>query len=189
LERTAALSLTTSEVEKRLTECLARHPLLSEADLASVLHLDRRLVRSAVERATARGLIAHFERSGDRCLRYCLAPAGLRVLALRDGVPVRRYARHAPVTVLATGEGERAPTLLQQYEHTIGANGFFIAWLDRPKGGPRLLSWPRHRRSTRSSRVLRRRCSDGPICKSICNCEGPSTIEGPSLGFPDSIFW
>lgn len=141
VERTAANALTTSMVEKRLTECLARHPLLSEADLATVLHCDRRLVRSAIERATTQGLIAHFERSGDRCLRYCLAPAGLRVLALRDGVPVRRYARHAPVTVLATGEGERAPTLLQQYEHTIGANGFFIAWLDRPAAGPRLLSW------------------------------------------------
>lgn len=141
VERTAANALTTSMVEKLLTECVARHPLLSEADLATVLHCERRLVRSAIERATTQALIAHFERSGDRCLRYCLAPAGLRVLALRDGVPVRRYARHAPVTVLATGEGERAPTLLQQYEHTIGANGFFIAWLDRPKGGPRLLSW------------------------------------------------
>ncbi len=141
LERTAALSLTTSEVEKRLLECLARHPLLSEADLATVLHRDRRLVRSAIERGTMQGLIAHVERSDDRCRRYCLGSAGLRVLALRDGVPVRRYARHAPVTVLAAGEGERAPTLLQQYEHTVGANSFFIAWLEGPPGGPHLLAW------------------------------------------------
>jgi len=141
LERTAALSLTTSEVEKRLLECLARHPLLSEADLATVLHRDRRLVRSAIERATTQGLIAHVERSDDRCRRYCLASAGLRTLALRDGVPVRRYARHAPVTVLTAAEGERVPTLLQQYEHTVGANSFFIAWLEGPPGGPPLLSW------------------------------------------------
>jgi len=140
-ERTAALSLTTSEVEKRLLECLARHPLLSEADLATVLHGDPRLVRSAIERATAQGLMAHVERSDERCRRYCLASAGLRVLALRDGVPVRRYARHAPVTVLTAGEGERVPTLLQQYEHTVGANSFFIAWLEGPEGRPHLLSW------------------------------------------------
>jgi hypothetical protein len=140
-ERTAAVSLTTSAVEKRLIECLARHPLLSEADLATVLHRDRRLVRSAIEHATTQGLIAHIERSDDRCRRYCLASAGLRTLALRDGVPVRRYARHAPVTVLTAAEGERMPTLLQQYEHTVGANSFFSAWLEGPPGGPHLLSW------------------------------------------------
>jgi hypothetical protein len=141
IERTVANALTTSMVEKRLLECLARHPLLSEADLATVLHRDRRLVRSAIEHATTQGLIAHIERSDDRCRRYCLASAGLRTLALRDGVPVRRYARHAPVTVLTAAEGERVPTLLQQYEHTVGANSFFIAWLEGPPGRPHLLSW------------------------------------------------
>lgn len=141
VEHAAAVALTTSMVEKRLLECLARHPLLSEADLATVLHHDRRLVRSAVERATTQGLMTHIERSDDRCRRYCLASAGLRVLALRDGVPVRRYARHAPVTVLTAGEGERVPTLLQQREHTVGANSFFIGWLEGPRGGPHLLSW------------------------------------------------
>ncbi len=140
-ERTAAVALTTSMVEKRLIECLARHPLLSEADLATVLHRDRRLVRSAIEHATTQGLIAHVERSDDRCRRYCLASAGLRTLALRDGVPVRRYARHAPVTVLTAAGGERVPTLLQQYEHTVGANSFFVAWLEGPPGRPHLLSW------------------------------------------------
>ncbi len=140
IERTAAVALTTTMVEKELVECLSRHPLLSEADLATVLRRDRRLVRSAVERATSQGLIADVERS--RCRRYCLASAGLRVLALRDGVPVRRYARHAPVTVVTAGEGERVPTLLQQYEHTVGANSFFVSWLHEVRaGGPRLLAW------------------------------------------------
>lgn len=141
VERAAAVALTTSMVEKELIECLARHPLLSEADLATVLRRDRRMVRSAVERATTQGQIAHIERSDDRCRRYCLASAGLRTLALRDGVPVRRYARHAPVTVLTAGEGELVPTLLQQHEHTVGANSFFVAWLGGPPGGPHLLSW------------------------------------------------
>jgi hypothetical protein len=140
VERAAAVALTTSMVEKELIECLAHHPLLSEADLATVLDRDHRMVRSAIEHATTQGLTAYIDRSDDRCRRYCLASAGLRTLALRDGVPVRRYARHAPVTVL-TAEGERVPTLLQQHEHTVGANSFFIAWLEGPPGGPYLLSW------------------------------------------------
>ncbi|MBE7520701.1 MAG: replication-relaxation family protein [Thermoflexaceae bacterium] len=140
-ERAAAIALTTSMVEKAVIECLGRHPLLSEAELATVLHLDPRVVRRAVERATALSLIVRVERPGDHCRRYCLGSAGLHSLAVRDGVPVRRYARHAPITVLPAGDGERVPTLLQQYEHTTGANSFFVAWLDSPAGGPHLLAW------------------------------------------------
>ena len=141
IERAAAVALTTSAVEKALIECLGRHPLLSEPDLATVLHLDPRVVRRAVERATALSLIVRVERPGDHRRRYCLGSAGLHSLAFRDGVPVRRYARHAPITVLPAGHGERVPTLLRQYEHTVGANSFFIAWLAGPEGGPHLLSW------------------------------------------------
>lgn len=141
IERAAAVALTTSAVEKALIECLARHPLLSEADLATVLRLDPRVARRAVEQATALSLIVRVERPGDHCRRYCLSQAGLHSLAVRDGVPVRRYARHAPITVWQTGDDERVPTLLQQYEHTVGANGFFVAWLAGPEGGPHLLSW------------------------------------------------
>lgn len=141
VERAAAVALTTSAVEKALIECLGRHPLLSEADLAAVLKLDLRVVGRAVERVAILGLTGHVERPGDQRRRYCLSSAALHALAVRDGVPVRRYARHAPVTVLPASDGDRVPTLLQQYEHTAGANSFFIAWLDSPAGGPQLLSW------------------------------------------------
>jgi len=141
IERAAAIALTTSTVEKALIECLGRHPLLSEPELAAVLRLDLRVVRRAVERATALSLIVRVERPGDHCRRYCLGSAGLRSLAVRDGVPVRRYARHAGVTALPAGDGDRVPTLLHQYKHTTGANSFFISWLDSPAGGPRLVSW------------------------------------------------
>lgn len=141
VERAAAVALTTSTVEKAVIDCLARHPLLSDAELAAVLQLDPRVVGRAVERAAALGLIGQVERPGDQRRRYCLSSAALYALAIRDGVPVRRYARHAPVTVLPAGDGERTPTLLQQYEHTVGANSLFIAWLDSPAGGSQLLSW------------------------------------------------
>ncbi|MCZ7576346.1 MAG: replication-relaxation family protein [Dehalococcoidia bacterium] len=141
MEHAAAVALTTSLFEKELIECLARHPLLSEAELVAVLHRNHGLVRRAVERATDQGLVVHIDRLRDASQRYCLGPTGLRLLAARDGVPVRRYARHVPVTVFPANDGERVPTLLQQYEHTVGANSFFVAWLDCPAGGPRLFSW------------------------------------------------
>lgn len=140
LERAAAVALTTSTVEKAAIDCLGRHPLLSEAELAAVLQRDPRMVGRAVERIAALGLVGQVERPGNQ-RRYCLSSAALYALAVRDGVPVRRYARHSPVTVLPAGAGERTPTLLQQYDHTVGANSFFIAWLDSTAGGPRLLSW------------------------------------------------
>lgn len=142
MEHVAAVVLATSMIEKELIECLARHPLLSEAELVAVLHRDHRLIRRAVERTTGQGLVVPFDRLGDANQRYCLGPTGLRMLAARDGVPVRRYVRHAPVTVASTGDNGRTPTLLQQYEHTVGANSFFTAWLRAGmEGGPRLSSW------------------------------------------------
>jgi len=141
-ERAAAIALTMSTVEKALIECLGRHPLLNEADLATVLHLDLCVVRRAVERATDLGLIGRVERPGDPCRRYCLRPTALHALAVRDGVPIRRYARHAPIAALPAGDDERVPTLVQQYEHTVGANSFFIAWLRAgTEGRPRLSAW------------------------------------------------
>lgn len=142
IERAAAIALTTSTVEKALIECLGRHPLLSEPELAAVLRLDLRVVRRAVERVIALSLIARVERSGDPCRRYCLSSVGLHSLAIRDRVPVRRYARHAGVTAAPAGDGEPVPTLLKQYEHTAGANSFFVGWLRAAtEGRPRLSVW------------------------------------------------
>lgn len=141
IEQAAAIALTTSTVAKSLIQCLGHHPLLNEEELATLLHFDRRAVRRVIERAATAGLIVGMERPGDDYHRYCLGSVGLNALAVRDGVAVRRYKRHALVTVHPAGNRERMPTLLQQYEHTTGANSIFIAWLRSPEGGSNLLTW------------------------------------------------
>lgn len=61
LELMAALSLTTSEGEKRLLDCLGRHPLLTEPQLATVLDVQRRVVSYAIGRAVRDGLVAAYD--------------------------------------------------------------------------------------------------------------------------------
>lgn len=142
LELMAALSLTTSEVEKRLLDCLARHPLLTELQLATVLDVQRRVVSYAISRAVRDGLVAAYDGASTPTPHYCLTGTGLELFATRDGVPLRRYARHTVLTVLPTTLSGPLPTLLQQFEHTAGANSFFVSWLRQaPAGGPRLVTW------------------------------------------------
>lgn len=136
----AALSLITSEVEKRLLDCLGRHPLLTETELATVLQVQPRVATLALERALTNGLIATFGTTAPPY--YCLTPTALGLLAARDEVPVRRYARHSSVTALPGAHGGRVPTLLHQFEHTVGTNSFFVSWLRHVRGGgPRLVTW------------------------------------------------
>ncbi|MBE7518501.1 MAG: replication-relaxation family protein [Dehalococcoidia bacterium] len=141
LERIAALSLTTASTVKQLLDCLGHHPLLTEADLAVALRIPERVARRAVERALADGLIVEVGGGGGR-RRYCLTMSALRLLAARDGVPIRRYAQHAPVTAMP-GEGKgHLPTLLRQREHTVGANSFFLGLLhSETPATPKLVSW------------------------------------------------
>lgn len=141
LERIAALSLTTASIEKMLLDCLGRHPLLTEADLAVALRIPERVARRAVERALADGLIVEVGGGGGGG-RYCLTMSALRFLAARDGVPIRRYAQHAPVTAMH-GDGKgHLPTLLHQREHTVGANSFFLGLLQSETAAtPKLISW------------------------------------------------
>ncbi|NJD65440.1 MAG: hypothetical protein FIB00_09385 [Chloroflexi bacterium] len=141
LELLAALSLTTSEIKKRLLDCLGGHPLLTEPEMATVLGVQPRVVRIAIDRAVRNRLIAVYDRANTPSPYYCLTRTGLELLAMRDGVPPRRYARHTALTALPAGDSRPLPTLLQQFEHTVGANSFFIAWLDCTGGLPRLLSW------------------------------------------------
>jgi hypothetical protein len=98
-------------------------------------------VSYAIGRAVRDGLVAAYDRASTPTPHYCLTGTGLELLAMRDGVPLRRYARHATITALPSGHGRPWPTLLRQYEHTAGANSFFIAWREGPPGGPPLLSW------------------------------------------------
>lgn len=142
LELVAALSLTISEIERRLLDCLGQHPLLTEPQLATVLGVQPRVLGYAIGRAVRHRLIAVYERADTRIPYYCLTATGLELLALRDGVPLRRYARHTPLTALPARHSGPLPTLLQQFEHTVGANSFFVNWLHEVRaGGPRLLAW------------------------------------------------
>lgn len=140
LELFAALSLMTSAIEKRLLDCLGRHPLLTEPALATVLQVQPRVVNLALERSLKNALVATFGTTAVP--HYCLTPTALGLLAARDEVPVRRYARHTTLTALPAGHATRTPTLLQQFEHTVGTNSFFVRWLcEIPAGGPALVTW------------------------------------------------
>ncbi len=140
LELFAALSLMTSEVEKRILDCLGRHPLLTEPELATVLRVQARVANLALERTLKNGLIARFGTTAWP--HYCLTATALGLLAARDEVPVRRYSRHSSLTALPGGHGGRLPTLLHQFEHTVGTNSFFMSWLRHvPAGGPCLVTW------------------------------------------------
>lgn len=142
LDRIAALSLTTSSIEKRLIDCLGRHPLLTEAELASVLQIEPRLAKHAVAHAEKSGLIVWFDDGHGHQSRLCLAVSARRMMSARDGVPARRYARHTPVTAMPSAGRDHLPTLLLQYEHTVGVNRFFVGWLQPTNSSrPRLVGW------------------------------------------------
>ncbi|MCC6387463.1 MAG: replication-relaxation family protein [Dehalococcoidia bacterium] len=142
LERLAALSLTTSAAEKRILDCLGRHPLLTEEELMVALKLQRRIPRHAIERALRKGLIVAHGKTAAPFPRYCLRTTALELLAARDEVPVRRYARRTTLTALPREPGNHLPTLLQQFEHTVGVNSFFVSWLRcRPNNDARLVAW------------------------------------------------
>lgn len=140
-ERVAALALTTGSLEKRLIDSLGRHPLLTAIELGTVLGIAPRIARQTVERALQHGLIVRPGATGDPEPRYCLAMLAVQVLAARDGVPLRRYAQHAPITAMPRDSSNGLPTLLQQREHTVGANSLFLGMLSRPTEHCRLARW------------------------------------------------
>ncbi|MCZ2109416.1 MAG: replication-relaxation family protein [Dehalococcoidia bacterium] len=163
LDRIAALSLTTSSIEKRLIDCLGRHPLLTEAELASVLQIEPRLAKHAVAHAEKSGLIVRFDAGHGHHSGLCLAVTAMRMMSVRDGVPARRYARHAPVTAMPSASRDHLPTLLLQYEHTIGVNSFFAGWPQHTNATrPRLVAWLNAAESAVRVEVPGGRCSVRP---------------------------
>jgi len=148
VERLAALALVTSPAEKRILEWLGPHPLLSADDLAVILRISREIAQRLLDNLLRYGLVD----STDRCLeneasrqrRYFLTHFGLKLLAARDGVPPRRYARHGIVAAAMQGKqgGGRLQTLLRQFDHTVGVNRFFVRLIaDGGRDGPRLVRW------------------------------------------------
>jgi len=146
-ERLAALSLMASSEQKRLLECAGRHPLLAEAELAAVLGLPAIYTWRVIEKSLRQGLVNVATPPGGTTgvtgPRYSLTGTGLRLLAARDGVSLRRYAQHGHLAAALPGaQGGRLQTLVRQFEHTIGANSFFVSCLARSSAkGPKLVSW------------------------------------------------
>jgi len=148
LERLAALSVVTSGIEKRMLEWLGHHPLLSVDDLAVVLRISRELTQRHLENLSRYGLVDSTDRRLEDEVsashRYFLTHVGLRLLAARDGVPPRRYARHGIVAAAMPGKqgGGRLQTLLRQLDHTVGVNRLFVSLIAAgARGGPRLVRW------------------------------------------------
>jgi len=148
LERLAALSVITSPTEKRMLDWLGHHPLLLAGDLAVILRVSRELAQRLLDSLFRYGLVdstnKRLEDEASASHRYFLTHVGLRLLAARDGVPPRRYARHGVVAAAMPGKqgGGRLQTLLRQLDHTVGVNRFFVSLIAAgAKGGPRLVRW------------------------------------------------
>lgn len=144
-ERLALLSTAATADVKDLLECIGRHPLLSEAELALVLRLAPVSTSAAIQRSLRLGLVelAPTPRHGGP--RFCLSATGLWLLAARDGVPVQRYAwtGHRIAATLPALGCERLRTLVKQFEHTTGVNSFFAHCLanHRRSSAPKLVRW------------------------------------------------
>lgn len=148
LERLAALSLVTSPTEKRALEWLGHHPLLSADDLAVILRVSAQLSARVLDNLARYGLVQSTDKATEKEAapprRYYLTDVGLKLLAARDGVPPRRYARYGIVAASMPKKqgGGRLETLLRQLDHTVGVNRFFVRLIaDGAKTGPRLIRW------------------------------------------------
>ena len=142
LERLAALSVITSPIEKKTLEWLGHHPLLSADDLAVVLRVSRELAQRLLDNLSSYGLVdstdKRLEDEASASHRCFLTHVGLKLLAARDGVPPRRYARHGIVAAAMPGKqgGGRLQTLLRQLDHSVGVNRFFVRLIaDGAKAG------------------------------------------------------
>jgi hypothetical protein len=149
LDRLAGLSLVTNVTEKRILEWLGHHALLSADDLAVILRLAGQLPMRLLGNLARYGLVEStgkaLEDEAAPPRRYYLSELGLKLLAARDGVPPRRYARHGIIAASMPEKkkgGGRLGTLLRQLDHTVGVNRFFVRLIrDGAKSGPRLVRW------------------------------------------------
>jgi hypothetical protein len=148
VEQVAALSIAMTADQKRMLEVAGRYPLLSESELALVLRQRVWTVRRSLERSIAQGLIEAVVGPVTKGLtrsdvRYVMTELGLRLVAARERIPARRYAEHGPfAATIGAGERGRLQTLIRQFEHTVGANRFFLDCLAQSEaGGPSLREW------------------------------------------------
>lgn len=134
-------------MEKRFLEWLAHHPLLTADDLSVLVHGRRHLTRTLLDRlssaAFVEGVRRQIEGDATEGVYYFLSSAGLREMARRDGVPMRRLARYGSIAAsLSAGRGAgRFQTLVRQFQHTVGVNRFFVRLAAAGRPGAYLVSW------------------------------------------------
>jgi DNA-binding MarR family transcriptional regulator len=152
LDRLAALSRATTALQKMMLEWIAHHALLTKSDLAILMGvrepLAGKLVESLVERELVSSISPAIDAAGES--RYVLTVDGLRLLAERDGVPVRRYLKYGIVVAPdPRSSSRRLETLVGQFDHTVGINRFFVRLKrDVDAQGGRLLRWLNSAEST-----------------------------------------
>jgi len=144
----AAIRLSITVEQLRLIHAVGRYPLLTEADLRLVLALPPRFIGRNLTRCLTQGLVEAIvgpsqSATAPTGVRHVLTELGLRLLAARQRVPFRRFAEDGTFVALgAEGRDTRLQTLLRQFEHTIGANSFFVRCLTaRTDEDPRLVAW------------------------------------------------
>lgn len=142
LERTAIQSMTTTSLQATLLEWIGHHPLLAAGDLSILLGIQEGLAKKALASLVERDLLQPVADT-DHSPRYVLTRDSLDLLAAKDGVPARRYCRHGIVASPSDGTGvRRLETLVGQFEHTTGTNGFFVRMKrDLDAVGGKLLRW------------------------------------------------
>jgi Replication-relaxation len=154
LDRLAALSRATTALQKMMLEWIAHHALLTTSDLAILMGvrepLAGKLVESLVERELVSSISPAIDAAGES--RHVLTVDALRLLAERDGVPVRRYLKYGIVVAPDPGNSsQRLETLVGQFQHTVGINRFFVRLKrDVDARGGRLLRWLNSAESTES---------------------------------------
>ncbi len=130
LSEFAQIALGLKPLAKRLLDEIAAHPLLKRQDLAMLLRVSLRRIRSALAEMRPLKLIQVHEE------RYLIAPLGQQYLAQVAGFgnAVGRYAR-------ARGWGNGFDSLLRHWEHTQAENDFFLRLARIARARGHRLTW------------------------------------------------
>lgn len=130
LSEFAQIALVLKPLAKRLLDEIAAHPLLKRQDLAMLLKVSLRRIRSALAEMRPLKLIQVHEE------RYLIAPRGQQYLAQVAGFgnAVGRYAR-------ARGWGNGFDSLLRHWQHTQAENDFFLTLARVARAHGHRLTW------------------------------------------------
>jgi hypothetical protein len=121
-------------VEKELLEWIGHHPYLSSSELSVLLNLKQAVIEehllNLLKSDLASSIVRGVQGEAIPTPRYFLTQDGLKFLATRDGVPHRRYGRYGVLAAEGgsgrANDGWRLAGLLRHFDHTVGANSYFV---------------------------------------------------------------